>query len=406
MFRYRGVFFMGRSLQPRQLASIVLFVLLALLTADPVQAVPSMQEQPTATVQFSLVNLYSRPSQSAAITGIVPRGHQCQVEGRNVLATWLLVHCTSAWGWIDRRLVSVRGDLAGVPLIATEETELLPSPIATPTPQPTPVPTLSSFRGWQAAYHNNANLQGGPVLVQDVPAISFDWGSGSPGMSVPADYFSARFERTVTLPQGYYRFFATADDGVRAWLDNDLLIDEWHGATGREYTANRWLAGTYLLRAEFLELIGTASVRFDYDYSVAVPQWQADYYSGAPTRGSLLHSQREPAGPLQLDRTWGSSSPVPGRIPPDFWNGRWSGQFQFESGNYVFRARAQDGVRVYLDGTLVIDAWYDGFTDRSNRFMGVGAGAHTVTVDYYDRTPSAFLQVWWYRDTSGPGFTP
>ena len=90
-------------------------------------------------------------------------------------------------------------------------------------------------------------------------------------------------------------------------------------------------------------------------------------------------------------------------MPPDNWNARWTGEFPFESGNYIFRARSDDGVRVYIDQTLVIDGWSDGPVDRSNRFLGIGGGNHTMTVDYYKRSGNGYLQVWWSRDTSTPG---
>ena len=44
------------------------------------------------------------------------------------------------------------------------------------------------------------------------------------------------------------------------------------------------------------------------------------------------------------------------------------GRFDFSGGNYLFRARADDGVRVYLNDTLVINGWTDGPHDMSNCF--------------------------------------
>ncbi len=90
----------------------------------------------------------------------------------------------------------------------------------------------------------------------------------------------------------------------------------------------------------------------------------------------------------------------------DGWSARWVGQFNFDSGTYFFRERADDGVRVYLNQTLVIDAWRDGYSDNTNRFIGVGRGRHTVTVEYYDRSGQAFVQAWWFRDTTSPGVAP
>lgn len=386
-----------------------LLVVVALLAwLAPAGRPARAQQTPTATVRFSLVNLYLRPSQSAPVVGTVVSGETCRIDGRDEFVTWLMLDCGDRKrGWIDRRLVTVSGDLNNVLILEADTVTPPPAvaPTATPTPRPAAPPRV--FQGWRVAYYNNPNLQGSPVAYEDAQFVSHNWGNNSPHAAVPVDYFSAQFERTLDLAQGYYQFNVSSDDGVRVWLDGELLIDEWHGATGVTYTANRWLGGRHVLRIEYLELVALASIRFWYDYSTQSPVWQADYYTGAPARGNLLYSQREPGGgSIQLDRNWGFGSPVSGRVPADNWNGRWSGQFYFEGGNYLFRARADDGVRVYIDQTLVIDGWTDGYREMANRFLGIGSGNHLITVDYYKKSGAAMLQVWWYRDTTGPGLGP
>jgi hypothetical protein len=338
-----------------------------------------------------------------SVVGQAVAGESCTVKGRDGTGAWLFVDCGSVIGWIDRRLVNVTGSLDTVPVTAATGSVAPPIAAATPTPVPTAPPTPSNVQGWRTAFFNNPTLQGSPVSYQDAPAVDANWGYGSPASAVPVDYFSARYERTLSLPQGYYRLNAAADDGIRVWVDNDLVIDEWHGATGQPYSALRYLAGAAQLRIEYLEVVGLATLRFGYEYSAQIPPWTADYYNGIAGRTQLLYSQREPAGAIQLDRNWGASSPAPGKVPPDNWNGRWSGQFAFDGGNYLFRARGSSGVRLYIDQTLVIDGWVEGPVDRSNRFLGVGGGPHTITVDYFKRAGNGYLQAWWNKDTSTPG---
>lgn len=352
-----------------------------------------------------MVALFVQPMQATGIVGTVASGRTCRVDGRTTNAAWLFVDCGEISGWIDRRLVDLNGDLNAVPVtaVAPNGGAAGGTPVAPPTATPSPAPTLAVFYGWKSSFFANTNLSGAPVAYADAQNVDLNWGTGSPQSAVPPDYFSARFERTLDLPQGYYTLMAQADDGVRVYVDGEIVIDEWHGANGQTYAAGRWLAGPHQVRVEFLELLGLASIRFGYQYSAQEPPWQASYYNGAPGRGELLFSQRESANsPIQLDRTWGVSSPQAARVPADYWNGRWIGRFKFDGGNYYFRARAEDGVRVYIDQTLVIDGWSSGPVDRTNRFIGVGGGEHTITVDYFEQVGYAYLQVWWYRDTSGP----
>ena len=91
-------------------------------------------------------------------------------------------------------------------------------------------------------------------------------------------------------------------------------------------------------------------------------------------------------------------SPVPGALSGDFWSARWVGKFQFEYGDYVFRANSDDGLRLFLNDTQVIDSWSDGYHEVRNRFAGVGADEHTIRVEFYERTGNASLQLWWYKE--------
>jgi hypothetical protein len=343
-----------------------------------------------------------------SVVGQARAGEQCTISGRDPTGAWLLADCGGAKGWVDRRLVTVNGSVDALPVTATDVGAQPPVNPLAPTPVTTPPPPPQTFQGWKVSYYSNPALSGSPVAYEDVPNLNFDfnWGYGSPNPAVPVDYFSARFERTLNFQAGYYRFNVSADDGVRLYIDSDLVINEWHEASGLQYSSARWLTGMHSLKLEYLELVGVASLRFSYEYSPNPPPWQATYYEGAAARGPQLYSQGEFAGSVQLQHTWGNNSPVPGAVPADNWNARWVGQFPFAAGNYIFRARSDDGVRVYLNDVQVINAWADGPQDRSNGFKSVGAGQHTITVDYYDRYGYAYIQVWWYPDQFGPNYVP
>ena len=54
-------------------------------------------------------------------------------------------------------------------------------------------------------------------------------------------------------------------------------------------------------------------------------------------------------------------------------------------------------MRVWLDDWLVIDLWRAGPVSGSGDFAKVGAGPHTVRVEYYERRLDAAVTVWWQR---------
>ena len=82
--------------------------------------------------------------------------------------------------------------------------------------------------GLKAEYFSNKELKGVPVLTRVDGEVNFDWGMMNPVPGVPADDFSARWTgKLVPAMTGKYRFGATADDGVRVYLDGKLIAQDW-----------------------------------------------------------------------------------------------------------------------------------------------------------------------------------
>ena len=102
-----------------------------------------------------------------------------------------------------------------------------------------------------------------------------------------------------------------------------------------------------------------------------------------------------------LDYEWGTSSPAPGVNAEDF-TVLWKGNFNFEAGDYKFSARSDDGIRVYVDGTRVIDAFFDqSATDRQST-RTLTAGTHEVKVEYYENGGDAVAKLSWVKVASEP----
>ncbi|MBL8432209.1 MAG: putative baseplate assembly protein, partial [Dechloromonas sp.] len=94
--------------------------------------------------------------------------------------------------------------------------------------------------------------------------VNFDWGAGSPDPSVPADQFSVRWSGWIQPPvTGQFTFFVTADDGLRLWIDNRLIIDFWidQGATERSGAASLRADHKHDIRLEYYENGGSATCR-------------------------------------------------------------------------------------------------------------------------------------------------
>ena len=267
-----------------------------------------------------------------------------------------------------------------------------------PTPTPTPTRTPVATTSWRGEYFGNRDLSGSPALTRNDAAIDFDWGTQSPGTGVPADGFSVRWTRTLDFAAGTYRFYVGSDDGVRLYVDGQLLIDQWHEAGAVIYAADRQLsAGAHTLRLEYYENRGNAAVQLWWDRPGTFPQWRADYFGNRTLSGNPALTRND----ANIDFNWDKSAPAAG-LPADGFSVRWTRTLAFEGGLYRFRAVVDDGARIYVDGALVIDAWKDGARREVTGDVTLAKGNHTVVVEYYEATGDAFAQVRWERGTTFP----
>ncbi len=131
--------------------------------------------------------------------------------------------------------------------------------------------------------------------------------------------------------------------------------------------------------------------------------WYVNYWNNTSMSGSASVVRNEARDRYPLDRNWGAGSPVPGVINVDNFSARWVGSYHFDPGDYLFKADSDDGVRVYIDGQRVIDAWSDGQRSTQNTFHGVGGGQHQITVEYYEHTGNASIRVYWQKTSDGGG---
>lgn len=130
--------------------------------------------------------------------------------------------------------------------------------------------TLSAFigawrtEGLRGEYFANRTLSGLPVLVRH-EAVDFDWGVGSPDALVPVNLFSVRWTgELIPALSGEHMFETVSDDGVRLWVDNALVIDNWteHAPTSDFSAPIALVAGqSYPVRLEYYENGGGATVR-------------------------------------------------------------------------------------------------------------------------------------------------
>jgi len=72
----------------------------------------------------------------------------------------------------------------------------------------------------------------------------------------------------------------------------------------------------------------------------------------------------------------------------------------YPAGFYRLSVKADDGVRVYLDGVRVIDQWRDATGQTYSYETNLSATPHTIVVEYYEARGDAFLEYSFQRVTA------
>ena len=240
----------------------------------------------------------------------------------------------------------------------------------------TPLPNF-----WRGSYYANQTLSGAPALVRNDAILNFNWGGGSPAANIPNDHFSAKWERYVTLDNATYLFYAYSDDGVRVYIDDVLIIDQWHGASDQVYYATVSVgAGTHMLRVEYYEDIGDAQIQVSWALRNE-SAWVGEYYRNNNLSGPPHFIRQD----NRIAFDWGDRSPN-GLNQSDNFSIRWLNIIDFGTGVYDFTVTHQDGVIVYVDNDKIIDAWQEYSAVQTSQAYKSISGTRQLTVEYFKAT--------------------
>jgi len=269
-------------------------------------------------------------------------------------------------------------------------------------------PAMAQSFSWQGEYYNNSYLQGSPAFTRTDNILAFDWGNNAPGSGVNSDGFSVRWTAITVFNGGTYRFWALADDYIRITLDDGytpILSTFGQNSIGQIVSADvNMTAGVHKIRVDYQEVSGNAYAYVNWAPLSAsasgpnfpVPQvsysnvnngaWTAQYYANPSLSGSptLIQSEASPS------HNWGSGSPV-ASIPADNWSARWTSTQALDAGQYQLTVRADDGVRVYVDGVLTINEWHSASNVTYSVPLNLTAGNHNFQVEFYEAGGDAFL---------------
>lgn len=114
-----------------------------------------------------------------------------------------------------------------------------------------------------SGYFNNVSLSGAPALTRSGETVDYSW-TGSPGLNVNSDNFSVRWTaRHTALTSGTYTFQTMSKNGVRLYIDNVAIINNWtdHALTTNAGTVSLTAGQQYNIRLEYYDKGGISEIR-------------------------------------------------------------------------------------------------------------------------------------------------
>lgn len=296
-----------------------------------------------------------------------------------------------------------------------------------------------TFNGLLGTYYDQNNMPRayftGNTLERFDSQVNFNWGGGRPVIGFGTDDFSVVWEGRVEIEQtGDYQFSTLSDDGIRLSVGGNVLIDNFTDHAPRRDTSatiNLQAGEFYDIRMEFYERGGGAVAQLEWDGPAFIRQvipaanlsficqppepepcesgefetngLRGNYYDQNGIARDYFTGVVESRFDKQLNFNWGSGPPMTGFASNDF-SVTWQGEVEAsETGAHVFSIVSDDGIRVSLDGNLIIN----NFTDHAPRrdvsaAINLQAGErYSIEVEFYERGGGAVAQLEW----SGPSFS-
>ena len=284
---------------------------------------------------------------------------------------------------------------------------------------------VRSRPGLIGQYFNNSTYSGTPAATRTDPIIDFNWGEGSTASPVPnvvnADNFSALWTGYFVAPRtASYQFSCEADDAARIWVNDVLVSERWTTYAGDPTCP--WGSSVALTAGQIVpfkmayrEDSGWALVRplvkttdGSIPAQVIQQQWLQTGVRPVTNNHGLTGRYYWDSGshtfPAQSDmfmqRTdslisfdWGNGGVVPGGRSDNYLV-RWTGYVTVPTtGSYQFGGHADDGVRIKINNSTVMEDWTGGAHPvEYGSPVSLTAGVPVpITVEYYEATGGAYM---------------
>ena len=207
---------------------------------------------------------------------------------------------------------------------------------------------------------------------------------------------------------------------MRLFLNGVKIIDGWRDQGATSCTHSTTLsAGILYIELHYYDHEGNAACRLQWSYpgqaTHTIPQSQlypfVEETAGTGLRGQYYNDSSSTPYPLAspfasppvlirndatVDFNWSGDSPGP-PVTSNFFSVKWTGRVKAPvSGAYTFRVTGDDGVRLFINGTKVIDGWRDQGATAYTYSTMLSAGTFSdIELHYYEHEGDAACRLEW-----------
>ena len=294
-----------------------------------------------------------------------------------------------------------------------------------------PTEVVPTGTGLQGQYFNGIGVDATKLAITRTDSsLNFDWKGGKVDPLVSANDFTAEWTGQVLAPKtGKFTFTTNSDDGIRVWVDGKSIIDAWNDhAPELDSGAIDLVAGQkYDIKVDYYQRSGGSIAQLfwaapgidrqivsqGYLYAPAQPPvfsqppsapqpievvptgtgLQGQYFNGIGVDATKLAVTRTDSS-LNFDWKGGKVDPL---VSANDFTAEWTGQVLApKTGKFTFTTNSDDGIRVWVDGKSIIDAWNDHAPELDSGAIDLVAGQkYDIKVDYYQRSGGSIAQLFW-----------
>lgn len=261
------------------------------------------------------------------------------------------------------------------------------------TPEPL---SHQKFYYWRVvATDNHGHSSSGPVwsfVTQAEPAPNTPVGLS--GTATPPKEISLRWTDSSnneigfklerkTGPNGAYDQIALVPANTRNYTDSNLISDK-----------------TYSYRILAYNGSGPSGYSNEVSIYLSPTGLRGEYFTNSDF-STPAFTRIDP----EINFDWAHGSPDPS-MEPDTFSVRWSGKIRIDHDEtYTFSTLTDEGVRLWIDGHLVINHWQIGAASN-NGTMALISGLHDIKVEFFEETGEAFVHLSWSSPSTPNAIIP